>query len=324
MRIELPVFAGAHLASWHRSYASLTMWQLAARTKRHFTRPLFQWYRKGLALAFRIRNVATRDAPLRVEAYGTAFHLAPEGEIAFHFWSGLRFERAELQFILRILRPGMTLFDIGANSGLYSIAAAKQAPVGSYKIFAFEPCPTTFAVLKKNISLNGLTDVHAFPLAISDQPGEASLYVNTAWKDGLNSLKDPRYEEAEVIDRVQVRTETLNAFAAEKGISRVDVMKVDVEGAELLVFRGAQELLARDDAPLILYEGYSWCTAAFHYHPVELMWLLEEFGYELFVLDGSTGQPRQRKPGETYDAMMVAVKPSHASYAEVAARGVGA
>jgi hypothetical protein len=98
-------------------------------------------------------------------------------------------------------------------------------------------------------------------------------------------------------------------------------MKVDVEGAELLVFRGARGLLARADAPLILYEGYSWCTAGFHYHPVEIMWLLETFGYEIFVLDSCSGRARQRIPGESYDHMVAAIKPSHKRYAAVAADG---
>ncbi|MGB6884677.1 MAG: FkbM family methyltransferase, partial [Candidatus Acidiferrum sp.] len=96
-----------------------------------------------------------------------------------------------------------------------------------------------------------------------------------------------------------------------------DVMKVDVEGAELLVFRGGRNLLARPDAPLILYEGYSWCTAGFHYHPVELMWQLEEFGYECFILEPESGHVRRRIPGESYDAMVVAAKRSHPCYSEI-------
>ena len=90
-----------------------------------------------------------------------------------------------------------------------------------------------------------------------------------------------------------------------------------MEGAELLVFRGGRKLLERPDAPLLLYEGYSWCTAGFHYHPVELMWQLERFGYELFVLDAESARVRRRTPGESYDAMVVAAKKSHPCYREL-------
>jgi hypothetical protein len=159
--------------------------------------------------------------------------------------------------------------------------------------------------------------VRAVQVALSDQTGEANLYVNAAWKDGLNSLEDPSHSDAEVVGREAVQTITLDDFVAREHIARVDVMKIDVEGAELLVFRGGRKLLERPDAPLILYEGYSWCTAGFHYHPVELMWQLEEFGYELFILDPESGAVRQRTAGESYDAMMVAVKKSHPRYSEI-------
>ena len=92
-----------------------------------------------------------------------------------------------------------------------------------------------------------------------------------------------------MVGREAVQTITLDDFVARENISRVDVMKVDVEGAELLVFRGGRKLFEGPDAPLILYEGYSWCTSGFHYHPVELMWQLEELGYELFILDPKSG-----------------------------------
>jgi hypothetical protein len=158
-------------------------------------------------------------------------------------------------------------------------------------------------------------------VALSDQTGEAHLYVNADLKDALNSLEDPSHSDAEVVGREAVQTVTLDDFVVREHVSRVDLMKVDVEGAELLVFRGGRKLLQRPDAPLILYEGYSWCTAGFHYHPVELMWHLEALGYELFILDPESGAVRQRIPGESYDAMMVAVKKSHPRYHEVVPRG---
>jgi FkbM family methyltransferase len=250
-----------------------------------------------------------------------SFRLMPQGAVAFDIWSGLRFERPELEFILKMLQPGMTFFDIGANIGVFSVAAGRCLQETQSSIYAFEPCPGTFAILEKNLHENELAGVHAQCVAVSERSGAASLYVNAEMKDGLNSLEDPSHGDAEVVGTVPVRVTTLDEFVAENEIPRVDVMKVDVEGAELLVFRGARGLLARADAPLILYEGYSWCTAGFHYHPVEIMWLLEGFGYEIFVLDSASGCVRQRNPGESYDQMVVAGKPTHRQYAAVTAGG---
>lgn len=315
--IDLPIVFGASFAKWRRVYGSLTLAELVLRLRKRISARLFLWYRSGLACTFQVRNVLTRNAPLDVRVRDIEFQIAPEGAIAFHAWSKLRFEHTEIDFILRMLQPGITFFDAGANTGLFSLAAGKKLGGQPSAIYAFEPCPSTFAILKKNLLQNSLTNVHAISAALSDSTGEANLYVNAEWKDALNSLEYPNYTDAEIVGRERVRTITLDEFVEREGIARVDLLKVDVEGAERLVFRGGQKLLSRSDAPMILYEGYSWCTAGFHYHPVELMWQLEEFGYELFVLDSQAGCVRRRIPGESYDAMVVAAKPSHSRYGEI-------
>ncbi|HMD39638.1 MAG TPA: FkbM family methyltransferase [Candidatus Acidoferrum sp.] len=316
-RIELQAFFGAPLAKWRRMYGSLTLGEVLRKIRGRFAAKLFFWYRDVLALAFKARNFLTGHAPVETAAGGVSFRLVPEGAIAFHTWSKLRFEKPELEFVLRMLEPGMTFFDLGANTGLFSVACGRKLLSKASSIYAFEPCPSTFAILEKNLVLNDLSGVRAICAALSDRTGEASMYVNADLKDALNSLEDPSHTDAEVVGRELVQTITLDEFLAKEDIARVDLMKVDVEGAEMLVFRGARNLLERPDAPVILYEGYGWCTAGFHYHPVELMWLLEACGYELFVLDSQSGQVRRRAPGESYDAMVVAAKPTHSRYREI-------
>lgn len=317
MQIEIPVFVGSRLARWRRMVAGLTVAELFAKAGRRMSARVLPWYRGSLALAFHARSVLAREKAISVVMEGLSFSLAPQGAVAFDVWSRLRFERPELNFILSVLQPGITFFDIGANVGLFSLGVGVKLAGLPGAIYAFEPCPSTFAVLEKNLQQNRLANVRTFSVAVSDQSGQASLYVNNSLKDGLNSLERPSHTDAHVVGHVPVSTVTLDDFVETHGITRVDVMKVDVEGAELLVFRGARDLLRRPDAPLILYEGYSWCTAAFHYHPVEVIWLLEELGYEVFVLDSEAGGVRLRRPNEGYDAMVVAVKPTHARYRNV-------
>jgi FkbM family methyltransferase len=317
MQIEMPVFLGAQMAKWRRVCGSLTLAELLGKVRRRVTGKAFLLYRDGLELLFKTRNLLTNHAPIHASVGEVAISLVPEGTIAFHTWSGMRFEHAELQFILRMLRPGMTFFDIGGNTGIFSLAAGRKLHGTGSRIYCFEPSPWTFSVLEKNLAQNQLTNVRAIRVALSEDIGEASLYVNASLKDALNSLEAPSHTDADVVGQVSVQATTLEEFISEHQIPRVDVMKVDVEGAELRVFRGARGLLERADAPLILYEGYSWCTAGFHYHPVEIMWLLESHGYELFVLDPLAGKVRRRTAGESFDAMVVAVKPTHAGYADV-------
>jgi hypothetical protein len=117
-----------------------------------------------------------------------------------------------------------------------------------------------------------------------------------------------------VVGQEDVRITTVDAFMKDRNIPRVDVMKVDIEGAELMMFRGARELLERKDAPLILYEGFGFLTRGFGYHPVEILWLLESCGYTLFLLNSESGEISELKPDYQYDSMVIAAKPGHPAF----------
>jgi FkbM family methyltransferase len=226
-------------------------------------------------------------------------------------WSGIYSEKYELEFILGILRPGMTFIDVGANVGLFSIAVSKK--IEPDRVFAFEPSGWTCQRLIQNARLNNLENLHVTRAALGDYKGEALLQVNASGKDGLNTIGRPSHSDSEINSTESVPITTLDLFLRENGRAHVDVMKVDVEGAELLVFRGAEELLAKSDAPLILYES-SMLTEGFGYHPVETMWLLERHGYSFFTIDSRDGRIKALTGVQVGYTMVIAVKPSHPSY----------
>jgi len=258
---------------------------------------------------FALRNRLLFTRPIRVQVEGSVIQIVPKGAEAAAIWSSIRFERYEIAFILKALQPGMVFCDIGANAGLFALTAAKHHP--SVQVHAFEPCQWTFQVLQSNVQLNALRNVQTYRTALGNYIGEATLHVNAPGSDGLNTIGQPSHPDCQVVSQETVPITTLNAFLAEQSISQVDVMKVDVEGAELLVFQGARDLLILQEAPLILYEGYSWCTQGLSYHPVEIMWFLQDCGYAFFVLDSQTGKITSRESIHGYDAMIVAAKPIH-------------
>jgi FkbM family methyltransferase len=133
-------------------------------------------------------------------------------------------------------------------------------------------------------------------------------------RGGLNTLGEA------ILPNSKAPASTVDAFMRHHNIPRVDVMKVDLLGAELMVFRGARGLLERADAPLILYNCEGVLTRGFGYHPVEILWLLESFGYTLFVLNGKTGEISELQADYRYDSITIAAKPSHAAYAQLRAR----
>jgi FkbM family methyltransferase len=265
-----------------------------------------------------LRNAIFLNRPLTVSFNGIRVLLAPQGGAAGEIWAKVRCESHEVSFILTALKPGMIFFDVGANAGLFAISTAKK--IGGKGVFAFEPCSTTCELLKRNLLLNQLTDVHVEQIALGDSVGGGVLQINARGKDGLNALGQATHPSSNVVGREDVRITRLDVFMKDQHIPRVDVMKVDIEGAELMMFRGARNLLERKDAPLILYDGFGFLSRGFGYHPVEILWLLESYGYLLFLLNSETGEISELKPDYQYNSMVIAVKPGHPAYGSL--RGV--
>ena len=269
-------------------------------------------------IALPVRNAILLNRPVKISLDGIPVLLSPQGSTASDIWMGVRCENHEVSFILSVLEPGMIFFDVGANAGLFTISAAKK--IGGKGVFAFEPCSSTCELLKRNLLLNRLADVNVVQMALGDSVGEGVLKINTRGKDGLNTLGQATHPDSQVVSEEGVRITTLDSFVIDRNISRVDVMKVDIEGAELMMFRGARNLLMRADAPVILYEGFGSLTRGFGYHPVEILWLLESCGYALFLLNSETGEISELKPDYRYDSMVIAAKPGQAAFENLCLR----
>jgi FkbM family methyltransferase len=258
------------------------------------------------------RNVLLMNRPVTVATAGESFFLEPRGSTAGDLWTGLRSEECQFSFFQGLLSHGMIFFDVGANAGLFSLLAARK--IGPKTVFAFEPCCATCEMLRQNLRLNHLQDVFVTQAAVGESVSEGVLQVNARGRDALNTLGQPVHPSSVVVGQEKVRITTIDAFMMDHQIPRVDVMKIDIEGAELMLFRGARELLRREDAPLIIYEGFGFLTRGFGYHPVEILWLLESYGFTLLLLDGDTGNILALDANYQYDSMVIAVKPGHPAY----------
>lgn len=104
-----------------------------------------------------------------------------------------------------------------------------------------------------------------------------------------------------------------NNFLDKNSLKQIDLIKVDINGREIEFFKSAEKLFFSNNAPVILYNSSGNNTKKFNYHPVEIMWLLQDFGYSFFTLDAESGKIIPRKPVE-YNGIIVAIKqenPSH-------------
>ena len=159
-----------------------------------------------------------------------------------------RYEEATTRVFQSLVKPGMVVIDVGAHVGYYSLLAARQVgPAG--KVSAIEPESTNFALLQRNIELNGYTNIVMLNKAASNRVGSTTLFL-TALDNGRHSTYRHASPER---GSIAVDTTTLDAVIDAQGWAKVDLVKVDVEGAERDVLDGMDRLLQNStDLKLII------------------------------------------------------------------------
>lgn len=183
---------------------------------------------------------------------GTLFLNAKDPVISGALALGV-YEPYETELFRRALTPGMTVVDIGANIGYHTLTAAGR--VGSEgRVIAFEPEPENYALLSRTIAENGSTQVTLSSSAIADKTGTFTLHLFDSNK-GRHSLVPLAEGSKELAGTIEVPVETLDEALRSRAIQRVDVIKMDIEGAEALALKGMRETLSQPR--LILFMEYS-------------------------------------------------------------------
>ena len=197
------------------------------------------------------------------------------------------YEPNEFDFLARVLAPGMTVLDVGANEGFYSLYCARR--VGDRGlVVAVEPSPRERARLERNVALNGLPNVRIEPRALAARAGRAVLRIANAEHNGQNSLGAFGHASVTLAGQVEVELQTLDALVQGQGLRRVDLLKIDVEGAELAVLRGAEQVLAAS-RPLILFELFDAALRGQGASAQEVLDFLAARGYRFFKFGADGG-----------------------------------
>jgi FkbM family methyltransferase len=200
---------------------------------------------------YRVYRLLSRLAPDRYERYrveGGLIHLnLRESPMMVQRAMGV-YEQGKTKLILRLLRPGMTFIDVGANKGDFTLLAAKAVgPAGT--VISIEPEPENYAYLRASIELNGYRNIRTFALALSDSNGTAKLRL--APKSGAHTLSP---DQKIGNNTIPIATATLDSLLDRCGIARVDLIKIDVQGWELQVLRGAHRTLCSNPAAVVLLD----------------------------------------------------------------------
>jgi FkbM family methyltransferase len=196
-----------------------------------------------------------------------------------------QYESEELDAVMRLAKACSVLYDIGANVGLYSIALAQRFP--NSKVISFEPIPSTYHELKRNLELNRTDNVMAYNMGLSDRSSDAPFYFDATVSGAASGV--PLGPEFGPTETVVCPVETLDDFVDRTGL-RPDFIKCDVEGGELQVFRGGTRTFERSK-PMVFTEMLRKWSKRFGYHPNEIIALFQQFGYHCFVLSEGILQP---------------------------------
>lgn len=229
------------------------------------------------------------------------------------------YEPVESAALLRGAVGAQVIFDIGANVGFYALNWAQElAPGGS--IHVFEPVPTTYERLVRNIALNGLEDhIRANNMGVGDEIAKLTIYLPEFSGSGAASIKDLHPDETSI--QVEADVTTLDIYFANAGLDRLDMMKVDVEGAELMVLKGGMNTLGAHK-PLLFLELLRKWSKPFGYHPNDVLNLLAGLGYRCYTHESDRLVRFDRMSDETVQTNFFFADPEkHGAW--LAANGVG-
>lgn len=194
------------------------------------------------------------------------------------------FEQNERRFVSRFLTPGMTVLDVGAHAGLYTLTAARGVgPSG--RVIAFEPSPRERRRLERHLALNRCRNVTVQSFALGEDRGDAELFVVDGSETGCNTFRPAAGIVGHAL-RVPVRR--LDECRAEGMFDEVDLVKMDIEGAELSALRGAESVF-RSARPVLLCEIEEARVAPWGYRGRAIVDLLSGWRYVWFTI-GENGR----------------------------------
>jgi len=181
------------------------------------------------------------------------------------------------RYISPRIMPGMTVLDIGAGIGYYTLLFAKRVGIQG-RVIAFEPIPSVREKLEYNVRLNGYTNVTVCDFALFSSHGsailEAPFFIMQV--DPTHSANEGR--------GIKIQTKIFDECVERLRIQRIDLVKIDVEGAELDVLRGMQQSLI-EHHPVLLIEVHPNYLGRFNYDPGDLLHFLETMEYDVRPVD---------------------------------------
>jgi len=246
-------------------------WEEKVLTARFF-------FRKGLA------KIPYALVPVRMKMSSSEeiqfwwSYLVPHFDATLGFFDYRGHDLGDLRFLWRNLKPGAVFLDIGAHHGVYSVVAAKKLGANGI-VAAFEPSVREYRRLRMHLRLNRLGSVRAEPLALGSAACTQKFFQITNGDNTRGGFRPPASEDR--ISEISVETVRLDDYVSQFPLTRVDFVKLDVEGGEREVLRGASSVLTKF-RPIFICEVLDATTQVWGYKAREIIQMLESLDFAWF------------------------------------------
>ncbi|MEO6669115.1 MAG: FkbM family methyltransferase [Ferruginibacter sp.] len=259
--------------------------------------------KRRLARLFLKNKIATLQDVIVKASYGCAYKLPNiKEDVGFDIYIDGVFEKETIELILEHLPPNAILVDMGANVGAISLPVCMQRK--DIKAICIEASPRVYKYLEFNIAYNQAENCTAINKAIMDTDGQTVNFYSPVDKFGKGSMSSLFTKEAELVDTI-----SLDTLLEQKGIEKIDFIKVDIEGYEYYGFKGAKKLLSKANAPDILFEFIDIIEeSANGIKAGSAQQLLLDYGYRLFSLTNNKKKKILLAPQTVGNAMIFATK----------------
>jgi FkbM family methyltransferase len=268
--------AGAGIAigtAWNYVASKYFAWRVDAEFV--YTRLLRPKPLRAMANAF-LRAIT----PVDIVRDGTVLVLNPTDPVISGALVFGVYENAELDFVRQVVKPGMTVLDIGANIGVYTAVCGKAVGAAG-RVISVEPDPENLIYLRRTIQANGLGDVLVVPGAASDYDGTASLFTSS------ENRGDNRMYANEMSDgATPVPVVHLDRLLREIGVNELDFIKIDVQGYESAVLNGLIHVIRQSRNVTLISEFWPQGIRAAGADPERFLETLIGLGFALYELRG--------------------------------------
>lgn len=212
--------------------------------------------------------------PEPLEVNGMIMYQGVSGKLTPRWVYAFDYEPETGLIFKQLIKPGMTVVDIGANVGYYTLLAAKLLD-GKGKVYAFEPDPANYVLLKKNILSNKLEKLaEPFNLAVGSVEKKNNFFIGRSTGSSLFKVPDSSEET------VSVELIPLDKFFRERNWPAVNLIKIDVEGAESFVLEGMTDLAERNNGLKLVIELNPSCLEPAGISPQQLLVALAGIGFK--------------------------------------------